>query len=152
MTDQTPRNLPALAAQSELCSRRLQALKDAGLEPASPTRAMVELGACLALVGSSGMPEANRAEWLKVAHMTLADVPADLLARGCEKARRTCQFPSQIVPTIIEEIEIAMELRRDRVKREPTSFIPPPREPEPEYVDPKEIQKLIKRIGGSSGN
>ncbi len=143
-------NLPVSAAQSEQCKRRLQALKDAGLEPASPTRAFAELGACLALVSPSGMPEENRVEWLKVAHHTLAELPADLLARGCEKARRTCQFPSQIVPTIMEEVGIAMELRQGKVRVEPQHYIPPPRQPEPDYVDPAEVRALLKSLGSGT--
>lgn len=122
-------------------------MKDAGLEPASPVRAFAELGACLALVSPSGMPEDNRVEWLKVAHHTLAELPADLLARGCEKARRTCQFPSQIVPCIMDEVGIAMDLRKDQVRFEPQSFIPPPRDPDPQYVDPAEVRALLKSLG-----
>ena len=140
-------NLPVSAQPSELCKRRSQALRDAGLEPATPTRALAELGACLALVCPSGMQEGNRVEWLKVAHHTLADLPADLLARGCEHARRTCQFPSQIVPCIIEEVGLAMSLRKDRVRVEPQSFIPPPRLPTPKYVDPAEVRKLLRSLG-----
>lgn len=93
------------------------------------------------------MPEANRAEWLKVAHMTLADLPADLLARGCAKARRTCQFPSQIVPCIVEETASAMRLRREQVQHEPRNA---PRLPEPDYVDPAEVRRLIQSLGSGA--
>jgi hypothetical protein len=124
-------------------------LKNAGLEPASPAEFITQVGSCLALVVWNWIRESDRAEWLRVAEITLAEIPADLLARGCDKARRTCQFPSQIVPCIFAEIDIAMDLRRGRVRHEPQSFTPPPKLPDPEYVDPAEVRALIAKIGNA---
>lgn len=108
---------------------------------------MAELGACLALVSPSGMPDANRAEWLKVAHMTLADVPADLLTRGCNEARKRCRFPSEIVPTIIQTIERQWNWRLADDREARMKVLP---QPEPEYVSAEEIRKLIKSIGSGA--
>lgn len=145
------RNLPVSAQRNELCNRRSQALRAAQLEPATPGEAVVQLGACLALVGPSGMSDDNRAEWLKVAQHTLADLPADLIERGCEVARRKCRFPSEVVPAIIEEVQTAMSLRRYRYEKAigPQSFVKPEPAPDPEYVDPAEVAALIKSIGNA---
>lgn len=143
-------NLPtASGSQSGPCSGRLQALREAKLEPASPLEAVALLGSCLTLVGSTGMTEDTRAEWLRVAQMTLADMPADLLARGCAKARRTCEFPSQVVPIIVEEVEGAMSCRRDALRRmsQPRLVFSGETQPEPEYADPADIAALIAKIG-----
>lgn len=52
--------------------------------------------------------------------MTLSGIPADLLARGCEVARKTCRFPSEIVPAIIAEIEQPWNWRKAAaIKSEP---------------------------------
>ena len=110
---------------------------------------MAELGACLALVSPSGMPEDNRAEWLKVAQMTLRDLPADLLARGCAKARQTCRFPSEIVPCILDELEYAWPKRQEAIRQANAprlcSSVPEPI-PAIEYVDPADVRKLLKSI------
>lgn len=92
------------------------------------------------------MTSDDRTEWLKVARMTLADVPADLLARGCEVARRKCDHPAKVVPAILDEIEMALRFRRERL----APVVKPARqakaEPEPGYVDPAEVRKLIQSI------
>lgn len=115
------------------------------LTPAEPRMAMAELGACLTLVAPSGMSADDRGEWLKVAHMTLHDVPSDLLTRGCEHARKTCRFASEIVPSILAEIERPWGWRKN-AKAESVPRIPPPLAPEPEYVDPAEIAKLLSSL------
>lgn len=128
---------------------QLTKASSAAIEPAPVKRAIAELGLCLTLVAPSGMSNSDRSEWLKVAHMTLSDIPEHLLHRGCEKARQTCRFPSEIVPCILSELEYAMrrvQEKRDALK--PRSFTPPPRlEAPPEYVDAKQIAGLINKIG-----
>jgi hypothetical protein len=123
-----------------------------GIQPATSRQFLAELGACLTLVAPTGMAEDDRVEWLKVARMTLGDVPADLLERGCAVARRTCDHPSKIVPTILGEIGTALAWRKQNFVREsgPPKLAPPP-PPEPEYVDPKAIRALINKIGRQDG-
>jgi len=102
------------------------------------------------------MAEDDRTEWLKVARMTLSDVPADLLVRGCEVARRTCDHPSKIVPAILAEIERPLGWRRQaKISADRNAGLIPYIEyeppPEPEYVDPKAIRALINKIGRADG-
>lgn len=120
------------------------------LTPATLKQGKAELGACLILVGPSGLSADDRKEWLAVAMQTLSGIPADLLAEGCAEARKRCRFPSEIVPTILETVEQRWKWRREdaRLAARPKLSLPPP-EPTPEYVDPKELTKLIKSIGRS---
>ncbi len=91
----------------------------------------------------------DRTEWLKVAQMTLADIPADLLARGCEVARRTCDHPSKIVPAILGEIEIAWKNRRDRPAMSNVFALPAPEPDDSPLVDPAEVRALLKSLGAA---
>ena len=113
--------------------------------------ALAELSACLTLVSPSGMSADDRTEWLKVAHRTLAEVPADLMERGCTEARKTCRFASEIVPAILAEIEQPMKWRKANAARS----APPPKviEPAPkeEYVSAEAIRGLIRKIGHTDG-
>lgn len=145
-------NFPESDEQRQRPSQHLQAYQanNADLVPADPRTALAELAACLTLVAPTGMASSDRSEWLKVAQMTLSKLPADLLKRGCEKARETCRFASEIVPAILNELEYAWPRRQEEIRlaQGPQSFIPPPKQQPPaEYVDPKEIQKLIRSIG-----
>jgi hypothetical protein len=132
-------------------SQHLQAYQatNVGLVPAEPRQAFAELAACLTLVAPSGMASSDRSEWLKVAQMTLADLPADLLRRGCAKARETCRFASEIVPAILNELEYAWPRRQEEIRfaKGPQSFVPAPKPQQAiEYVDPAEVTKLIRSI------
>lgn len=98
----------------------------ARLEPASSTVFRNELTACLALVVPVGMTEEARREWLAVAWGTLKHLPADMLARGCEAARATCDHPSKIVPTIIAETKDWLEIRRRSAAEPSQPCLPPP--------------------------
>ena len=71
-----------------------------------------ELLSCLALCGSSGLTAAEREAWVKVARQTLSGIPADLLKYGCQVARKTCRFPSEIVPTVFAETTGLWEKRK----------------------------------------
>jgi hypothetical protein len=68
------------------------------------------------LVRPVGMAEAEVEDWLGVAVGTVLDYPAGLLDRACLEARRTCTHHSQIVPTIVREVEAL--LARDASLRE----------------------------------
>jgi hypothetical protein len=91
----------------------------------------------------------DRKEWLSVAMRTLSGIPADLLEYGCAEARKRCRFPSEIVPTIMETVEQRWKWRlEDQRSRLRPVALPSP-QPDPEYVDPEEVRKLIRSIGGS---
>lgn len=85
---------------------------EAALEPAQNGDFRNHLTACLVLVAPTGMTKEDRNEWLRVAWGTLKLVPADMLARGCDVARRTCDHPSKIVACIMREIETSLAQRR----------------------------------------
>jgi hypothetical protein len=118
------------------------------LQPATEKAGNSELLACLILVAPSGLTAEDRSGWLRAAKMTLTGIPADLLKRGCEKARLTCRFASEIVPCIHAEIGKEWD-RRKRVLAEERALWEnrnAPRLAEPEVVDPAEIRKLIGRL------
>lgn len=105
--------------------------------------------ACLTLVAPSGMTTEDRQAWVAVAKQTLTGMPADLLARGCDRARKTCRFASEIVPTIVEEAEgdwnwrkrMLSESYRDATPRLIYQHAPVPRE---------ETQRIIKEAFGAT--
>lgn len=117
------------------------------LVPATRSQGIAQLGACLTLVSPSGLSADDRKEWLAVAMQTLSGIPADLLERGCEAARRKCRFPSEIVPTIMESVGKAWDGRKADAARKaqlgPEAALLPP----PEYVDPKLVRDLIRSMG-----
>lgn len=123
---------------------------EAKLAPATLKQGKSELGACLTLVSPSGLNADDRREWLAVAMATLSGIPADLLSRGCERARKTCRFPSEIVPAILDEVERAWQFRKEDLERWRAKLKrrdDPPALPDPkEYVSAEEIRKLIKSI------
>lgn len=77
-------------------------------------RGTAELMACLTLVAPSGMSAEDRKAWVAVARQTLSGIPADLLSRGCAKARAVCKFASEIVPTILEDANADWAWRKRR--------------------------------------
>lgn len=113
------------------------------LQPASNEAFRNELTACLALVVPVGMTEESRREWLSVAWATLSHLPADLLAIGAQAARRSCDHPSKIVPTIISETRDLLERRRESSRP-----IDQPRElPRPDFVTPTEAAEILREYG-----
>lgn len=119
-----------LAAQRAPRSAPLAPWQDprTALRPATTDDFRRELTACLSLVGAAGMSEDDRREWMIAARGTLRDIPADLLERGCQAARRTCDHPSKIVPAILAEVDQAWRWRKEnRVRSEPQAE-PVPRE------------------------
>jgi hypothetical protein len=72
-----------------------------------------ELTACLALVAPAGMTEESRRDWLTVAWETLNHIPPNILQAGAAAARRLCDHPSKIVPTIIAETAEAIRWQRE---------------------------------------
>lgn len=100
--------------------------------------------ACLTLVAPSGMTAEDRQAWVAVAKATLTGMPADLLAAGCKKARETCRFASEIVPTIMETARASwnMRMRLEREEREAKT----PRLEKPEYppIPHEETQRILR--------
>lgn len=94
---------------------------------------MAELAACLTLVAPAGMSADDRAEWLKVARVTIGDVPQGAMQAACEQARRTVKRVSDLVPFIAEKVEgETWKLRSDlsnirwQMDHPPRPALPPP--------------------------
>lgn len=134
--------LPSLASGTGMMTAQCK------LIPATLKQGKAELGACLTLVSPSGLTADDRKEWLAVAMQTLSGIPADLLAEGCASARRTCRFPSEIVPTILEKIGRRWQWRKEDARAEMLRLNPPSVD-SVEYVDPKQVRDLIKSIGAN---
>lgn len=91
------------------------------------------------------MTEESRREWLSVAWITLKHLPADLLRIGCSEARKNCDHPSKIVPTIVAETEDM--LRRRRANAAPWE---PPALPSPDrgqYCTPEQAAEILREFG-----
>jgi hypothetical protein len=118
MDDLTPwEEINPPMASAPLPERRLPSSAPLAAAPSDQFRD--ELTACLALVVPSGMEESARREWLLVAWKTLSHLPTDLLKRGCDRARKTADHPSKIVPAILREVQDDLERRRERINSEP---------------------------------
>lgn len=119
-----------------------------------------ELTACLALVVPVGMTEEGRREWLSVAWKTLGHLPPDLLSRGAEVARKKCDHPSKIVPTIIAETEESMQWRLSHRPGPTTPMIegPPPkrrnlldlRGERMTQEETDELNEMLEKLGGAA--
>jgi len=53
-----------------------------------------------------------REEWLRVAYLTLADVPEDLFVDAARAARLSCKHPATIVPAIAAHVAERKALRQ----------------------------------------
>jgi len=96
------------------------------------------------------MTAEDRNAWVQVARQTLRGMPADLLKRGCQEARKRCRFASEIVPTIIETVEAAWQ-GRERFEREQRILeanrnAPRLTQAEPEYVTAEEMRQIIREV------
>ena len=127
------------------------------LTPATRTEFRDQLTACLILVAPAGMTEEARGEWLAIAWQELKHLPADLLEIGCRHARRTCDHPSKIVPTIIAETSDWIRRRREAAKDEARPALLPPRkspferrgEPMSE-AETEELNKFMANLGATA--
>lgn len=106
--------------------------------------------ACLTLVAPSGMTSDDRHAWVAVAKQTLSGIPADLLQRGCKKARETCRFASEIVPTIIAEISDQWAWRKRRLAEEQMTYenrnAPQLERRKPEAIPREETQRILREV------
>lgn len=103
-----------------------------------------ELTACLALTAPVGMTEEARRDWLAVAWDTLKEFPPDILQLGARAARRKCDHPSKIVPTIVAETSELMRWRREAKRDDMPIAI---KGPGPEYVSAAEAAKILAEYG-----
>lgn len=90
-----------------------------------------------------GMSDGDRAEWVRVARITLRDLPLDLLRAGCEVARKEADHPAKIVPLIHKTTAPILKARRE-------NLVPPERRiapPEPEYCTPEQAREVLERYG-----
>lgn len=113
-----------------------------------------ELAACLTLVAPSGMTEAERGQWIAVARQALKGIPADLMRHGCEVARRKCRFPSEIVPTILEEVQPSWDRRirlEDRAAADRRERMSLPAPLKPDRVDPAAVAAILAEFGHRPG-
>lgn len=62
---------------------------------------MVELKRCISLVRTPNMSDAMIRDWLAVAMAEVVDLHPSAFRDGCAEARKTCKFPGEIVPTIL---------------------------------------------------
>lgn len=144
-------NVIALANRQPPLQRSTQAIArcEARLQPATQKAGTAELLACLTLVAPSGMSVEDRTAWVAVARETLSGIPADLLQAGCRKARETCRFASEIVPTILSETKAEWSRRRgalneERAIREQIEETIRARAAEPVPVE--ETQRILKEV------
>jgi hypothetical protein len=120
------------------------------LTPATAKAGTAELLACLTLVAPTGMSAEDRNAWVAVAKATLSGIPADLLALGCKKARETCRFASEVVPTIIAHTKAIWDGRKNRFELERLAWEnrhAPRLESNPDYVNPEQVRELIQSLG-----
>jgi len=150
-----PRFLRLVPSQAKTLDPKLKPFAEQALAEASKRLVQAgredfrrELVACLTLTAPSGMSEADRTEWLKAAWGTLAHLPPDLLSIGCTAARRRCDHPSKIVPTILEETTGMLNQRR-RDHSEILAAIAKMGDPEPteERCTPEEAQRIMRELG-----
>ena len=88
------------------------------------------------------MTEEAKRDWLRVAWDTIGHLPPDALEAGCREARKTCDHPSKIVPTILATTEQRMKWRRNAVRDTDQ-----PRLPRPAYCTPAEAAQILKEYG-----
>ena len=145
MTNDNSKALANLPQRSPLSIQERIALCEQRLQPVTQRAGTAELLACLTLVAPTGMSAEDRTAWVAVARETLSGIPADLLQRGCWKARRTCKFPSEIVPTILSCTEKEWRARRIDMSNAIAARDRKPAE-QIEYIGPQDMAALIKRI------
>lgn len=126
----------------------------ASLTPARREQFRDQLTACLTLVAPSGMAPADRDEWLRTAWITVQHLPADLLVRGCDVARRTCDHPSKIVATVMREVDTTMAQRRKDLAKVKAlvASVKPEREalPDDGRCDPAAAAAILAEFGLAS--
>ena len=88
---------------------------EAALIGSQPDQITMGLMPALALVGASGMTQADREEWLHAAVDALRHIPWDLLSGAIARAKMNCDHPSKIVPFIVKDVASSLGFRRRRL-------------------------------------
>ena len=122
------------------------------LRPAGEKFGTGQLLACLTLVAPSGLTASDRNEWVRIAKETLTGMPGDLLQRGCQEARMTCRFPSEVVPSIVATVRDEWERRKRDYRRaladEANGQAPRIEQETIEYATAAHFAKLVRSLGG----
>jgi hypothetical protein len=139
-------NLPASGNHRQHLQCSTPATSRSDLKPATAKAGTAELMACLTLVAPSGMTAEDRQAWVAVAKATLTGIPADLLARGCKKARETCRFASEIVPTIMGEARETWNWRKRMDSEGNTPRLGAPVRPP---IPREETQRILREVRNS---
>jgi hypothetical protein len=146
---QASENLPQHLQHSTSLTTRLSEAESA-LAPINAKSGTAELMACLTLVAPSGMSTEDRQAWVAVAKQTLSGIPGDLLQFGCKKARETCRFASEIVPTIMAEVGDIWERRKRTLATLKIQWdqrnMPRLTHEELEYVGAEQMRELLKQL------
>lgn len=98
------------------------------------------LAPLLALCAPLGMTANDRVEWITAAADTLRDVPPDLLASACRKARAACDHPAKIIPFVMNEVKDAKAERHAHYRELRRQLEPMPQTQN--RVDPAERKKV----------
>lgn len=145
-------NLPASDERKQLQSLHTPEVLEladtnVALRTVEPRQALAELAACLTLVAPAGMSADDRAEWLKVARVTIGDVSQGALQAACVEVRKRIRRVSDLVPTIVEEVENETRRLESRASNLRWRIINPPRPqiepPPPEEVKPFTVDELL---------
>lgn len=124
------------------------------LVPATPTDFFEHLGPLLVLIAPSGMTEAGRTEWLKVAGDTLHGIPVDLLASACAAARLEVDHPAKVMRFIGSRVKEEWDARVAHLARLRKLEDGPTPAPAPEMIEdnspidatPEEIAAMPKPL------
>jgi hypothetical protein len=94
------------------------------------------------------MDESARREWLAVAWDTLKDIEPELLAKAARNARKLCDHPSKIVPTIVAEVDELTRYQRELEaicgKTRPATQLPAPPK---DVCTPEQARQIMAEFG-----
>ena len=132
------------------------------LTPATNEDFHQHLGPMLTLIAPTGMNEAARTEWLRVAADTLNGIPVDLLASSCREARYVVDHPAKVMPFIGREVREEWEERKKHHARllmlevggDPAAPAPAIEDNSPLVMDVAEVAALtvpLRRMGLGQG-
>jgi hypothetical protein len=125
-------------------------------QPLDMDTALEELGRCLTLCAPSGMGSDERRTWLVAAWAEIKDIPIGPFLSACNTARKTCDHPSKIVPTIIRDShELTATIRRNQnldAAQERIALPAPYREePDQEQLEVAAMMRdLMKKLRGNT--
>jgi hypothetical protein len=103
----------------------------------------------LVLVAGVGMTREDSRAWQAAAVEALIGIPADLLEIGCAAAKRACDHPSKILPTILKTVDYRWDTRRaDSAKSNRIAAVADRTEEAPvEQCTPKQAADILRETG-----